>query len=167
MKKLEVLSTVLLQDRLIRLNLDMLEGISREIKSDIEEGRILLDAFFDEADKKKYETILLQLEEKLLLKISEILDHIYDIYEVFNFDLTFLSSIPEELERELERLDAISSINTKLELIVKALDEILLLTEEKPCLRSMLTPFRVYKEVIKRTISFNKTLHKSSPDLVT
>jgi len=145
----------------------MLEGISREIKSDIEEGKILLEAFFNEEDKKKYESILLQLEENLLLKISEILDHIYDIYEVFNFDLTFLSSIPEELERELIRLDAIHSINTKLELIVTALDEILLLAEEKPCLKSLLTPFRVYKEVIKRTVMFNKALYRSSPDLVT
>ncbi len=50
--------------------------------------------------------------------ISEVIDHIYDIYEVFNFDITFLSTLPEELGREIERLDAVNSINSKLELII-------------------------------------------------
>ncbi len=157
MRGLEVLGSVLLQDRLIRLNLDMLEGLLREIRADIEEGKILLDAFLEEKDKERYQRVLLQLEENILLKkISEVLDHVYDIYEVFNFNLTFLSSIPEELERELERLDAISSINTKLESLLSAMDEIIALSEEGPCLKTMLTPFRVYKGVIECTIAFNK-----------
>lgn len=162
MKRLEVLSSVLLQDRLIRLNLDMLEGLLREIKTDIEEGKILMDAIMENESRKIYESILLQLEENLLLKISEILDHIYDIYEVFNFDLTFLSSIPEELERELERLDAISSINTKLEHLSAILSEMITLSGNRPCLMAMLTPFRVYKEVVERAIIFNKMLGGAS-----
>ncbi len=134
----------------------MLEGLLREMKADIEEGKILMDALLEEKDKERYENILLQLEENILLKMSEVLDHVYDIYEVFNFDLTFLSSIPEELERELERLDAINSINTKLELLLSAMEEIIALSEERPCLKAMLTPFKVYKGVIERTMAFNR-----------
>ena len=136
----------------------MLEGLQREIKADIEEGEILADALLESGVREKYRNILLQLEENLLIKISEILDHIYDMYEVFNFDLTFLSSIPEELERELERLDIINSINTRLEIILSILDEILMLSEEGPCLKAMSTPFRVYREVVERTMVFNKIL---------
>ncbi|MGB9873821.1 MAG: hypothetical protein ACPLRS_02510 [Hydrogenobacter sp.] len=158
MKRSEVLTAVLVQDRLIRLNLRLLEGLLSEIKGDVEESKILADACLDDKEKQVYEKALLMIEENLLLKISEILDHVYDLYEIFNFDITFLASIPEEIEREIERLDALNSINTKLELILSVIDELLLFEGESEKLKTILTPFRVYREVVEHSISFNKRL---------
>ncbi len=140
----------------------MLEGILKEIKADVEEIDILAEACLSEEERKKYKEAVLKVEADLLAKISEVIDHIYDIYEVFNFDITFLSTLPEELSREIERLNALNSINSKLELIIAILEEILLLAEESPRMSAILTPFRVYEEVLKQSIEFNKRLNDLS-----
>ena len=137
----------------------MLEGILKEIKADVEEIDILAEACLSEEEQKKYKEAVLKVEADLLAKISEVIDHIYDIYEVFNFDITFLSTLPEELSREIERLNALNSINSKLELIIAILEEILLIAEESPRMSAILTPFRVYEEVLKQSIEFNKRLN--------
>lgn len=153
-----MLTAVLVQDRLIRLNLRLLEGLLLEIKADIEESKILADACLEGKDRDNYERAMMMIEENLLLKISEVLDHVYDLYEIFNFDITFLASLPEEIEREIERLDALNSINTKLELILSVIDELLLFENESEKIKAILTPFRVYREVIEHSISFNRRL---------
>ncbi len=140
----------------------MLEGILKEIKADVEEIDILAEACLSEEEQKKYKEAVLKVEADLLAKISEVIDHIYDIYEVFNFDITFLSTLPEELSREIERLNALNSINSKLELIIAILEEILLIAEESPRMSAILTPFRVYEEVLKQSIEFNKRLNDLS-----
>ncbi|MEJ7554883.1 MAG: hypothetical protein WKI49_01020 [Aquificaceae bacterium] len=162
MEKVGLLSTLMVQDRLIRLNIQMLEGILKEIKADVEEIDILAEACLSEEEQKKYKEAVLKVEADLLAKISEVIDHIYDIYEVFNFDITFLSTLPEELSREIERLNALNSINSKLELIIAILEEILLIAEESPRMSAILTPFRVYEEVLKQSIEFNKRLNDLS-----
>lgn len=162
MEKSAVLTALLVQDRLIRLNMQMLEGILREIKADVEELNLLAEACLSEDEYRKYRDIILRVEADLLTKTSEIVDHIYDIYEVFNFDITFLSTLPEELGREIERLDAVNSINSKLELLTAIFDEILLIAEENPKMLAIFTPFRVYREVIKQGIEFNKRLNELS-----
>ncbi|GBC88596.1 hypothetical protein HRbin13_00720 [bacterium HR13] len=151
-----MLTAILVQDRLIRLNLSLLEGLLSEIKADIEESKILADACLDGKEMETYQKAMLVIEGNLLLKISEVLEHVYDLYEIFNFDITFLASVPEEIEREIERLDALNSINTKLELILSVIDELLLFEGESEKLKAILTPFRVYREVIEHSISFNK-----------
>ncbi|OIF87336.1 hypothetical protein A7N06_20540, partial [Acinetobacter baumannii] len=133
----------------------MLEGILKEIKADVEEIDILAEACLSEEEQKKYKEAVLKVEADLLAKISEVIDHIYDIYEVFNFDIAFLSTLPEELSREIERLNALNTINSKLELIIAILEEILLIAEESPRMSAILTPFRVYEEVLKQSIEFN------------
>jgi len=140
----------------------MLEGILKEIKADVEEIDILAEDCLSEEEQKKYKEAVLKVEADLLAKISEVIDHIYDIYEVFNFDITFLSTLPEELSREIERLNALNSINSKLELIITILEEILLIAEESPRMSAILTPFRVYEEVLKQSIEFNKRLNDLS-----
>ena len=162
MEKVGLLSTLMVQDRLIRLNIQMLEGILKEIKADVEEIDILAEDCLSEEEQKKYKEAVLKVEADLLAKISEVIDHIYDIYEVFNFDITFLSTLPEELSREIERLNALNSINSKLELIITILEEILLIAEESPRMSAILTPFRVYEEVLKQSIEFNKRLNDLS-----
>ncbi len=162
MEKAGVLSALMVQDRLIRLNIQMLEGVLKEIKADVEELSILAEACLSEEEYKIYKEVVLKVEANLLAKISEVIDHIYDIYEVFNFDITFLSTLPEELGREIERLNALNSINSKLELIVAILEEILLIAEESPRMSAILTPFRVYEEVLKQSLEFNKRLNELS-----
>ncbi len=162
MKKSEILAMVLVQDRLIRLNLSLLEGLLREIKADVEESKILADECLEGRERELYDKALLLIEEVLLLKMSEVMDHIYDLYEIFNFDITFLASLPEEIEKEIERLDALSSINTKLELILSAIDELLLFESESEKLKTILTPFRIYREVIDHSIAFNKKMNNLS-----
>ncbi len=162
MEKVGLLSALMVQDRLIRLNIQMLEGILKEIKADVEEIDILAEDCLSEEEQKKYKEAVLKVEADLLAKISEVIDHIYDIYEVFNFDITFLSTLPEELSREIERLNALNSINSKLELIITILEEILLIAEESPRMSAILTPFRVYEEVLKQSIEFNKRLNDLS-----
>ncbi|MEN3028631.1 MAG: hypothetical protein ABDH29_05350 [Aquificaceae bacterium] len=162
MEKSLVLSTLLVQDRLIRFNLQMLETLLKEIRADVEEVNLLAEACLSEVELKKYREIILKVEAELLVKISEVVDHIYDLYEVFNFDITFLATIPEELGREIERLSAVSSINSRLELIYTILEEIVLIGEENNKLSTILTPFRVYKELIKHSLEFNRRLDELS-----
>ena len=162
MGKADVLSALLIQDRLIRFNLQMLEALIKEIKADFEEVNLLAEACLSKEELKAYKDMLLRVEADLLSKLSEMVDHLYDLYEVFNFDVTFLATLPEELMREIERLNAINSINSKLEFIETILDEILLIGEENNKLYAILTPFRVYRELIKHGMEFNRKLHELS-----
>ena len=156
-KKVKTLEKLLVYDRLLRFTLDLLTGIREEIKPDIEETKIIADSVLEREERKVVEDFLLKIEELFLLKVEEVLDHIYDEYEVFNFDITFLSSVPEEIERELNRLSLIDTINTKLELLKDILDEAFcLIPEENERIKVVLTPFRVYRELIIHAIDFNK-----------
>jgi hypothetical protein len=53
MRKLEVLKNLLVQDRLIKFNLDLLEGLLREIRVDIEEIKILVESCLEGGRKGK------------------------------------------------------------------------------------------------------------------
>ncbi|NPA42268.1 MAG: hypothetical protein GXO18_08355 [Aquificae bacterium] len=160
MDKVKVLEKVLVYDRLLRFNIDLLTGIKMEIKADIEETKILGDALLGESELKFMEDFLLKVEEEFLLKLDEVLDSIYDEYEVFNFDITFLSSIPHEVEREIERLELVNTLNTKLELLRDILSGACCLAEPNRKLEVILTPFRVYCELINHGIEFNKKFEK-------
>ena len=160
MEKVKVLEKVLVYDRILRFNIDLLTGIKSEIRADIEETKIMGDALLDEEELKSVRDFLLKVEENFLLKLGEVLDSIYDEYEVFNFDITFLSSIPEEVGREIERLDLIGSINSKLELLRDILYEACCLPESNKKIEVVLTPFKVYCELLNHAIDFNKKFEK-------
>ncbi|WP_461829251.1 hypothetical protein [Aquifex sp.] len=156
-KRLKTLEKLLIYDRLLRFSLDLLTGIKEELKADIEETRIIAESVLSGEEGKKVEEFLLKIEELFLLKTDEVLDHIYDEYEVFNFDITFLSAIPEEIERELERLNLVETINTQLQLLIDILDEAFcLIPSDNEKIKIVLTPFRVYKELLLHAIDFNK-----------
>jgi len=155
-----MLAFLLSYDRLIRLNLDMLEGLLKEVKADIEEMNLLAESCLSPKELEIYRKTTLRAEGDFLVKVSEVLDHIYDMYEVFNFDVAFLFDLPEELCREVERLNVVSSINTKLELLIAILDEILLAEREGEKLKAILIPFRVYREVLEQGIAFNRKLEE-------
>lgn len=160
-KRLKTLEKLLVYDRLLRFSLDLLTGIKEELKADIEETRLIAESVLDKEESKKVEDFLLKIEELFLLKTDEVLDHIYDEYEVFNFEVTFLSAIPEEIERELERLNLVETINTKLQLLIEILDEVFcLVPAENERIKIVLTPFRVYKELLLHAVDFNKKFEK-------
>lgn len=157
MRKLKTLEKLLIYDRLLRFSLDLLTGIREELKADIEETKIIAESVLEVEEKKVIQEFLLKIEKLFLLKTEEVLDHIYDEYEVFNFDITFLSAIPEEIEREMERLALIDTINTQLQLLIGILDEAFcLLPQENEHIKVVLTPFRVYKELLLHAVEFNK-----------
>jgi len=153
---------VLLQDRLIRLNIKLLEGILSEIKGDMEETKLIAETCLEKEERERYEKFMLSLEENFLLKVSEVLEQVYDLYEIFNFDITIFASIPEEIKREVERLNTLNFINTKLELLISTLDELLLLEGESEKFKTILAPFRVYKELLECSMSFNNRLWELS-----
>ena len=156
-RRLKTLERLLIYDRLLRFSLDLLTGIKEELKADIEETRIIAESVLEDKERKNVEDFLLKIEELFLLKTDEVLDHIYDEYEVFNFDITFLSAIPEEIERELERLNLVETINTKFQLLIDILDEAFcLIPADNEKIKIVLTPFRVYKELLLHAIDFNK-----------
>ncbi len=156
MEKLRILEKVLVYDRILRFNIDLLTGIKTEIKADIEETRILGESFLSEKERKFLKDFLLRVEEEFLLRLEEVLDSIYDEYEVFNFDITFLSGIPDEVGREIERLELVNTINTKLELLKDLLSGACCIPEQGKKVEVILTSFRVYCELINHAMEFNK-----------
>lgn len=158
MRKLEVLKSLLVQDRLIKFNLDLLEGLLREIRADIEEIKILVESCLEGEEKENLLRTLADFEANFKSLITQSLDYIYDLYELFNFDITFLSNIPEELGREIERLDAVNGINKNLETIAKMLEDILNLADWDERTKVILTPLRVYREVLEHGMAFNQKL---------
>ncbi|WP_461832207.1 hypothetical protein [Aquifex sp.] len=161
-QKLQTLEKLLIYDRILRFTIDLLTGIKEELKADIEETKLIADSVLEGEEKKTVENFILKIEELFLLKTDEVLDHIYDEYEVFNFDITFLSAIPEEIERELERLALVDTINAKLELLIDILNEAFcLIPAENERLNVVLTPFRVYKELLSHAIEFNNKFREN------
>lgn len=156
MNRIEAVKRVFLYDRLLRFNIDMLTGIRAEIKADIEEARLLSDALLNDEDRKFVKDFLSRLEGDFLNLLSETLENLYDEYEIFNFDLTFLSNIPDEISRELERLDLISRINAKLENLKDKLADACFVPQTSKEVLVILTPFRIYCELINHAIEFNK-----------
>lgn len=155
MEKIKILEKVLVYDRILRFNIDLLTGIKSELKADIEETKILGEALLDKREQKLLSEFLIKVEEEFLLRLEEALDSIYDEYEVFNFDITFLSGIPDEVEREMERLELINTLNTKLQLLKELLNGACCLIEPNKKLEVILTPFKVYCELINHAIEFN------------
>lgn len=162
MERSVVFSNLMVQDRLIRLNIQMLEGLLREIKADVEEFNILAEGCLNEKELSSYRESIIKMEAELLSALSGAIDHLYDLYEVFNFDITFLATLPEELPREIERLDIAGTVNTILESIHTILTEVLASVEEDSRLSAIMIPFRVYREVIRQGIEFNRRLYDLS-----
>jgi hypothetical protein len=158
MRKLEVLKSLLIQDRLIKFNLDLLEGLLREIRVDMEEIKILVESCLEEEERESLLKTLADFEANFKNLIVQALDYVYDLYEIFNFDITFLSDIPEELGREIERLDAVNGINKNLETLAKALEDILSLADRDEKIKVILTPLLVYREVLEHGMAFNQKL---------
>lgn len=156
MDKLRTLQKVLAYDRLLRFTIDLLMGIKSEIRADIEEVRILSESFLDEGDRKEIKEFLARVSGEFLKELDFVLDRIYDHYELFNFDITFLSGIPEEVEREIGRLDLINLINEDLKRLSRILEKACCEGEFSEGTKAVLTPFLIYCRLINHAVEFNK-----------
>ncbi|MFN7064603.1 MAG: hypothetical protein ACK4OF_00415 [Aquificaceae bacterium] len=162
MEKSLVITALLLQDRLIRYNLQMLEMLMKELRADIEELNFLAEAcLLEEEEIKVYKSLVAKADEKLFTSFKEAIEYLYDLYEVFNFEITLLANLPEELLREVERLNIPTSINEKMEGILRCIEEITQSEGKSQKLYAMLTPFRAYREVIRHALDFNRRLFES------
>jgi hypothetical protein len=73
MRKLEVLKNLLVQDRLIKFNLDLLEGLLREIRADIEEIKILVESCLEGEEKESLLRTLADFEANFRSLIVQVL----------------------------------------------------------------------------------------------
>ncbi len=156
MDRIRTLQRVLLYDRLIRFSIDLLTGIKSEIRADMEEVRVLSESFLEDSERKKVIEFLEKVNEEFLRELDRALDSIYDHYEVFNFDITFLSNIPEEVGREIARLNLVEMINDDLARLSSILEKVCCDGDYSEGLRAVLTPFLVYCRLINHAIEFNK-----------
>jgi len=156
MDKAKVLEKVLIYDRILRFTIDLLNGIKSEIRADVEEARIIGEALLEGEELRYLRDFLLKVEEEFLLKLRETLESVYDEYEIFNFDITFLSNLPEEIEREMERLDLVGTVNAKLELLRNSLSQACSPPKPDRRIEVILIPFKVYCELLNHAIEFNK-----------
>ncbi len=162
MEKGSVLTALLVQDRLIRYNLQMLEMLLREIKGDMEELNLIAEACFSTEEIENYTNLLQKVENVLFTSLKETIEYLYDLYEVFNFEITLLANLPEELLREVERLGIPNSINSKMENLLNIIKEILEFENYSHKFYAILTPFRAYKEIIRQALEFNTKLFESN-----
>ncbi len=161
MDRLEVLQQVLIYDKILRFSIDLLTGIKGEIKADLEETKLLAESLLDEEERERIKNFLNFIEESFVPKLEEVLDGIYSEYEVFNFDITFLSNVPEELKREMDRLELINSINYGLNLLKEELERAICeASEDYECVKAILTSFSIYKDLIEHTLEFNEKFEK-------
>ncbi len=156
MEKMGTLEKILIYDRILRFTIDLLMGIKTEIKADIEEARLIGETLLEEEEISKLKTFLERVEEDFVKKLDEVLDDIYSDYELFNFDITFLSSIPEEVEREILRLNLVDTLNRKLYDLKESLESACCFLDENPRMKVILTSFKVYNELLSHAIEFNK-----------
>ena len=156
MERIKSLEKILVYDRIIRFNIDLLTGIKAEIKADAEETRILSESFLEEEGIEYIRNFLREVENDFIKRLDELLDHIYDKYELFNVDITFLSSIPEEVGRDIDRLRLIEDLNENLARLAGTLGKACQIGSKDRGIEVILTPFRVYCELINHAIEFNK-----------
>ena len=156
MDKLRTLQKVLAYDRLLRFTIDLLTGIKSELRADIEEVKILGESFLEERDRKEIKEFLAKVSGEFLKELDFVLDRIYDHYELFNFDITFLSGIPEEVEREIGRLDLINMINEDLKRLSTILEKACCDGDFNESTKAVLTPFLIYCRLINHAVEFNK-----------
>ncbi len=155
MERIEILEKILIYDRLLRFTIDLLTGIRTELLADIEETKILSESLLSRTEREVLNGFLHKVESEFILKLEEVLENIYDVYEMFNFDITFLSNLPQELGREIERLDILTNVNSKLQNLMNILLEACSVKTDNK-FTVILTPFKMYCELINHAIDFNK-----------
>lgn len=150
--------SLLAYEKAVRFALYMMEGLRSELKADIEDISSFSEICSSESDSELCKRAIERLKALTLEKIPLLEEQTQQIYEVLTFDAVFLSSIPEELERELIRLSPIEELNSILHSLLEEIEDLLFTIEEKPLLKTIFTPIFIYRDLIKQSMEFNRHL---------
>jgi len=160
MKNLAVLEKVFTCDRLLRLTLDILLGMRAEIKADIEEILMIAESMDDGETLSALHSIFEGIEKIFIPKLDDVIDSIYDDYEIFNFDISVFSNMINHLEKDIKNLDPVNTLAARVDFLLLVLKDMLEPAQHSDMLRTLITPFIVYEEVLKHLSEFLKSFEK-------
>ncbi len=161
MKHLATLEKVFTCDRLLRLTLDILLGIRSEIKADIEEILMIAESMDDGESLAILQGIFSGIEKIFIPKLDDVIDSIYDDYEIFNFDISVFSNMINYLERDIKNLDPVNTLAARVDFLLLVLRDMLEPAQDSEVLKTLITPFIVYEEVLKHLSEFLKSFEKT------
>ncbi len=161
MKHLATLEKVFTCDRLLRLTLDILLGIRSEIKADIEEILMIAESMDDGESLAVLHGIFSGIEKIFIPKLDEVIDSIYDDYEIFNFDISVFSNMINYIEKDIKNLDPVNTLAARVDFLLLVLQDMLEPAHDSEVLKTLITPFIVYEEVLKHLSEFLKSFEKT------
>ncbi len=161
MKHLATLEKVFTCDRLLRLTLDILLGIRSEIKADIEEILMIAESVDDGESLTVLQGIFSGIEKIFIPKLDEVIDSIYDDYEIFNFDISVFSNMINYIEKDIKNLDPVNTLAARVDFLLLVLQDMLEPAHDSEVLKTLITPFIVYEEVLKHLSEFLKSFEKT------
>ncbi|MCS7083462.1 MAG: hypothetical protein NZL90_00570 [Aquificaceae bacterium] len=150
--------SLLAYEKAVKFALYMMEGLCLELKCDIEDISSFSEICSEKLDSELCKRALEHLRALVFEKIPYLEEQVQQIYEVLTFDAIFLSSMPEELERELLRLSPIEELNSILSNLLEEIESLLFKIEGKPVLKTIFTPIFIYRDLIKQSMEFNRHL---------
>ena len=161
MKHLAVLEKVFTCDRLMKLTLDIFLGIRGEIKADIEEVLLIAESISNEEANHELSCILKNIEKIFIPKLDEVIDSIYDDYEMFNFDISVFSNMVEYIEKDIKNIDPVNTLAARVDFLMLILRDILEPALDNEVLKALISPFLIYEEVLKHLSEFLKSFEKT------
>lgn len=161
MKHLAVLEKVFTCDRLMKLTLDIFLGIRGEIKADIEEILLIAESISNEEANQGLSCILKNIEKIFIPKLDEVIDSIYDDYEMFNFDISVFSNMVEYIEKDIKNIDPVNTLTARVDFLMLILKDILEPALDNEVLKALISPFLIYEEVLKHLSEFLKSFEKT------
>ncbi len=147
---MNALSHILMCDKLIKISLDTLKGIRRDIGFDLRELSLL---YGDLENGNPYKGFCKSVREKFLKSLERVIEETYEDYSLFNFDLLLVVETPHQIREEICRMDPIGRLNRRLEGLLRDLDEVLKGFEEELTL-----PLKTYRELIGNLIELNNRM---------
>ncbi len=161
MKHLNVLEKVFTCDRLMRLTLDIFLGIRGEIKADIEEVYMIAESLDSSDTNDIVNDVFNNLEKIFIPKLDEVIDSVYDDYELFNFDISVFSNMVDYIERDIKNLDPVNTLAARVDFLLFILRDILEPALDNEVTKTLITPFLIYEEVLKHLSEFLKSFEKT------
>ncbi len=161
MKQLNILEKVFTCDRLMKLTLDIFLGIRGEIKADIEEVYVIAESIDTQEIDEIISNVCQNLEKIFIPKLDEIIDSIYDDYELFNFDISVFSNMIDLIERDIKNLDPVNTLAARVDYLLLVLSDILEPATCNEVTRTIITPFLIYEEVLKHLSEFLRSFEKT------
>jgi len=84
------------------------------------------------------------IEKIFIPKLDDVIDSIYDDYEIFNFDISVFSNMINHLEKDIKNLDPVNTLAARVDFLLLVLKDMLEPAQHSDMLRTLITPFIVY-----------------------